>query len=187
MPVLHLLVGCNGAGKTTLYERVIGPVTHLPFINADLIAKSVYAGDEERQSYAAARLAAQAREEAMDRRASFVAETVFSHPSKLELIKRANESGYSVTLHAVMVPEELAVVRARLRHEHGGHAVPEDKVRSRYQRVWPNVQAAIALVDEAIIYDNSYAQRPFQICARYRNARLIGEAHWPNWSPLPAR
>lgn len=109
MPVLHLLVGSNGAGKTTLYERVIGPATQLPFINADEIAKSEFPGDEERQSYAAAKLAAQARDDALSRCSSFVAETVFSHASKLELLKRAGVAGYDTTLHAVMVPEELAV------------------------------------------------------------------------------
>lgn len=36
-PVLHVIVGPNGAGKSTLYTRVLGPETHLPFVNADLM------------------------------------------------------------------------------------------------------------------------------------------------------
>jgi len=36
-PVLHLLAGPNGAGKSTLHEKVIGPTTHLEFVNADVI------------------------------------------------------------------------------------------------------------------------------------------------------
>lgn len=37
-PALHLLAGPNGAGKTTFVERVLKPVTHLRFVNADRIA-----------------------------------------------------------------------------------------------------------------------------------------------------
>lgn len=37
-PVLHVLAGPNGAGQTTLAERMILPVTHLPFVNADVLA-----------------------------------------------------------------------------------------------------------------------------------------------------
>lgn len=187
MPTLHLLAGCNGAGKTTLYEYVIGPATGLPFINADLIAKAHFPGDEERQSYEAARLAADARQTAIDAGTSFVAETVFSHPSKVELVRQAAAAGYEVTMHVVMIPEELAVVRASLRRQQGGHAVPEDKVRSRYKRLWAIVEKAIFIADESIVYDNSRARRPFQIVARYRSGVLTGTADWPSWSPLPAK
>lgn len=187
MPVLHLLAGCNGAGKSTLYERVIGPATGLPFINADLIAKRVFPGDEERQSYEAARLAAAARDSAMGRGDSFVAETVFSHPSKVELVRRAVSLEYAVTLHVVMVPEELAVVRTRLRREQGGHAVPEEKVRARYRRLWSIIEEAVAIAQGTIVYDNAQARRPFKIVARYREGMLVGEPAWPSWSPLPTR
>ena len=54
MPVLHLLVGPNGAGKTTLFERVLSPITHLPFINADVLARQHWPGDEEAHGHEAA-------------------------------------------------------------------------------------------------------------------------------------
>lgn len=187
MPILHVLAGCNGAGKTTLFERVIGPVTGLPFINADLIAKQSFPGDEQQQSYKAAQMAAAARKAAMQQRQSFVAETVFSHPSKIELVRSAIEASYLVTLHIVMVPEELAVVRTQLRRDQGGHAVPEDKVRSRYQRLWPIVFEAVQLADESVVYDNSRATRPFRVIARFRSGRLTGTPEWPAWSPGPFR
>jgi hypothetical protein len=37
------------------------------------------------------------------------AETVFSHPSKLELIDNAHSAGYTVVLHVLLIPEKLAV------------------------------------------------------------------------------
>jgi len=37
-PVLHLLAGPNGSGKSTFVAEVLQEVTHLPFVNADVIA-----------------------------------------------------------------------------------------------------------------------------------------------------
>jgi predicted ABC-type ATPase len=73
LPALHLLVGPNGAGKTTFFERVLGPATHLPFINADLIARRHWPGNEEAHGHQAAALAEQARAAALAKGRSFVA------------------------------------------------------------------------------------------------------------------
>ena len=184
MPALHLLVGPNGAGKTTFFERVLGPATHLPFINADLIAKRQWPGTEEAHGHEAAALAETARNAAIARKRSFAAETVFSHPAKVDLIRQAQSSNYLVFLHVILVPEDLSVMRTRLRSEQGGHTVPEAKVRERYRRLWTNVEAALPLADEAVVYDNSSARRPFQVVARYQNGNLLGEATFPPWSTL---
>jgi predicted ABC-type ATPase len=184
LPVLHLLAGPNAAGKTTFYEHLLYPATHLPFINADLIAKREWPGDEEAHGHDASALAEQARNAAMDAKTSFIAETVFSHASKLELIERAKAAGYSVTLHVFIVPEELSVVRARLRSGQGGHSVPEDILRARYRRLWALIEKAIPLVDEVFVYDNSSARKPFRTVAQYQDGERIGAASWPAWSPL---
>ena len=187
MPALHLVVGPNGAGKTTFFEHVLGPATHLPFINADLIARRRWPGDEERHGHEAAALAEQARDAAIAAGRSFVAETVFSHPSKLEMIERAQARGYLVYLHVVGVPEALTLGRTRLRSEQGGHSVPVDKVRTRYRRLWPNVAKALVAVDEAALYDNSSAARPFRLVARYQNGQRLGRGDFPPWWPVTTR
>lgn len=184
MPALHLLVGPNGAGKTTFFEHVLGPATHLPFINADLIAKREWPGAEEAHGHEAAALAEQARAAAIAKQRSFAAETVFSHPSKIALIRTAQAAGYLVYLHVILVPEDLTVVRTRLRAAQGGHSVPESKVRERYRRLWPNVVAALRLADEAAVYDNSSARAPFRMVARHQNGKPLGGAGHPAWSPL---
>lgn len=184
MPALHLLVGPNGAGKTTFFERVLGPATHLPFINADLIARREWPGAEEAHGHEAAALAELARNAAIGKRRSFAAETVFSHPSKVELIRAAQAAGYLVFLHVILVSEELTVMRARLRAAQGGHSVPEEKVRERYRRLWTNVVVALRLADETAVYDNSSARAPFRVVARYQNGKPLGVMAHPDWSPL---
>ena len=184
MPVLHLLAGPNGSGKTTFYDHLLFPATRLPFINADLIAKRQWPGDEEAHGYEASAHADRARNAAIAKGTSFVAETVFSHPSKLELIAHARAAGYIVVLHVMVVPEELTVVRARLRADQGGHTVPEEKVRERFRRLWGLVARAIAVADESFVYDNSTAKKPFGLVAHYENGILLGQSHFPKWSPL---
>lgn len=186
-PVLHLLAGPNGAGKSTLHDTVIGPATHLEFVNADVIAAQRWPDDPAGRSYDAAAVAAERRAELIEARQSFVTETVFSHESKLDLLHAAVDAGYLVTLHVVMVPETLAVARVANRAGVGGHAVPEEKVRQRYVRLWPLVASAIRIVEAAAVYDNSRADRPFRVVARFEHGAILGKPDWPAWTPAALR
>lgn len=181
MPVLHVIGGPNGSGKTTFCYRVLIPATHLPFVNADEIARERWPGDEEAHGHDAAAAAEKERDRRIAAGTSFIAETVFSHPSKLELIRTAKMRGYLVALHVVLVPEDLSVARVRLRAEQGGHSVPIAKVRSRYRRLWPLVHKAAAMADQACFHDNSRAARPYREIARYRDGVAEYEPEWPGW------
>ena len=186
-PVLHLIVGPNGSGKSTLFEHVIGPATHLRFVNADHIAAERWPRDPERRSYDAAMVAAEQRAALLQERVSFATETVFSHPSKLELVQQAVDAGYLVTLHVVLVPEALAVARVASRIEAGGHSVPRTKVRARYRRLWPLVAEAMPIVDTALVYDNSRISPAFRLIATLERGVLLGDADWPRWTPRALR
>lgn len=83
-------------------------------------------------------------------------ETVFSHPSKVELMTTAKDRGYRVHLHVVLIPEELSVARVASRVEHGGHDVPEHKIRGRYTRLWGHLRTALTVADDAWVYANSW-------------------------------
>lgn len=186
MRLLHLLAGPNGAGKTTLYERSIRPGTGLPFVNADEIARAIVGGGRITRdvSVEAAMLAARRRDEFIANGTSFVAETVFSHPSKVELVHNAKAAGYDVRLHVVVVPVELSVLRVQTRVESGGHDVPEDKIRQRHERLWAHVAEAIAIADETVVYDNSRAAFPLREIPRFSNGRLTTKVpDWPTWIP----
>lgn len=186
-PVLHVIAGPNGAGKTTFYAKVLGPVTHLDFVNADLIAADRWPDAQVEHAYDAAALAAEDRARRIEARESFATETVFSHESKLALLRDAEEAGYRVVLHVILVPEELAVVRVVDRVANGGHDVPEDKVRARFGRLWRHVRDAIALVGEAHVYDNTRAAKPFRRVASFIDGQVVGSPDWPHWTPLDLR
>ncbi|HVU60190.1 MAG TPA: AAA family ATPase [Mycobacteriales bacterium] len=182
-PVLHLIAGPNGSGKSTFYDRVIAPATHLPFVNADEIAKLRWPGEELAHGYEAAEVAAKLREHYLSAGTSFAAETVFSHPSKIDLLRAASEAHYQVTLHVMLIPVELAVVRVALRVQAGGHDVPEQKIRARYDRLWHHIVEAVVGADTTRFYDNSDAEHPYRVVARYDHGRSAGPADWPTWTP----
>lgn len=183
MKRLDLVVGSNGAGKSTFVELTLAPLLPgSPFVNADEIAKRRWPQAPAEHAYQAARVAADTRRKLIDLGESFIAETVFSHPSKLELVDTAQAAGYTIALHAVMIPEGLAVLRVQHRVRAGGHHVPEHKIRERYQRLWPLVAAAATRADSATFYDNSTVRGP-RIVAQLASGFVIGSAVWPTWTP----
>ncbi|MDZ4233327.1 MAG: zeta toxin family protein [Dietzia sp.] len=185
MKRLDLVVGSNGAGKSTFIELTLAPL--LPrsvYVNADEIAKRRWPDDPARHSYDAARVAADTRAKLIELGESFIAETVFSHPSKLELLDAAHAADYAVILHAVLIPENLAVLRVQHRVRAGGHDVPESKIRERYQRLWDLVAAAAGRADEATFYDNSAIHGP-RVVAQLAAGIVVGAPAWPAWTPTP--
>lgn len=187
-PVLHLLAGPNGAGKTTYVDRVLRPVNPLlPFVNADLLAAERWPDSPETHAYEAARMAHGERRRLMEAHRSFITETVFSHPSKLDLVNEALSRGYIVRLWVILVPVEVTLRRVLHRVERGGHSVPAEKVRERYARLWQLVRKATLRADHAQVLDNSLPEKPFRRVATYERGRLIGETTWPSWAPPQMR
>ncbi len=187
MSRLDLIAGPNGAGKTTLYERVIRPGRPgLPFVNADDIAAIRFGDSASEKSYAAAEIAANTRAALIDARLDFCTETVFSHPSKVDLIETAVAAVYDVVLHVVMVPLELSGPRVAARVAAGGHHVPADKVASRYARIWPNVVDAVPQCCRSVFYDNSDDLGPIEVAA-FRFGLADYPPRWPAWAPAELR
>ncbi|MFC9760362.1 zeta toxin family protein [Rhodococcus jostii] len=183
MKRLDLVVGCNGAGKSTFVTFTLAPLLPAsPLVNADEIARQQWPANPAAHAYEAAEIAAKTRSHLLTLGKSFIAETVFSHPSKLQLIDEARTHEYTVVLHVVMIPEELAVQRVRYRVRAGGHDVPEDKIRQRYHRLWGLVAQAFPRCDHVSVYDNSASTGP-RIVAQFTDGHLVGEATWPAWTP----
>ncbi len=160
-PVLAILAGPNGAGKSTLYETRLAPSLSVPFVNADLIQRDELEDTNIAIAYKAAKIAAQRREEFLQQRRSFATETVFSHPSKLDLIKKAKGFGYRVMLFHVNVDTpDLSVARVCERVKEGGHGVPEEKIRACYDRNGPIIRDAALISDIALIFDTSTLNEP---------------------------
>lgn len=182
-PLMLVLAGANGSGKSTLYDLVIRPHLPLtPFINADMIQRDEMGEADPKAAYAAAKIAQARRTEALAEGRSFVTETVFSHPSKLDLITQGRAAGHTVLLfHIGLDSADRNVARVALRVTRGGHPVPEDKTRARADRAGPLIAQAARLCDQAFIYDNSVLGRAPMLGLEVRGGRLVPHAGLVNW------
>jgi predicted ABC-type ATPase len=64
------------------------------------------------------------------------------------------------------------MARVKQRVEQGGHDVPNDRLRARVPRTLANLAAAVAVVDEAFVFDNSSYDTPFRIVAVYERGQV---------------
>ena len=66
-------------------------------------------------------------------------------------------------------------------HE-GGHDVPDDKLAARFPRVLENLRRLVGTVDDLTSYDNSSAEVPYRVLARFAGAQLVElSASLPPW------
>ena len=187
-PLLVFLAGPNGAGKSTFFAEYLAPLA-LPFVNADRVAAALRAADPaaspdevDRRAFVAAEAF---RGALVESRLSFCTESVFSDPvgAKITFLKRARDSGYHVVLVFIgLESAELSAARVMQRVAHGGHDVPDAKLTDRFPRVLENLRAAVDLVDEAFLFDNSSYDAPYRPVAEYAQARLVGlHPPLPGW------
>lgn len=185
-PLFHLIAGPNGAGKTTFYEQWLRARTDAPFVNADLLAREALGRwSEDREEARLGQELAEARRVALMAEArSLVAETTFSHPSKLDLLHAARQAGYRIAVyHLSVVDADFAVERVADREAQGGHPVPAEKVRGRYERNGPLIRDAVRLADFGYVFDNSVDGRPPRLLATFvAGAPTRVAADLPAWA-----
>lgn len=173
MKQLWILAGGNGAGKSTFYDRYL-KTKGLSFVNADRLAKEISSKQDAKVIRAAQKQAMKACLQKILDGETFCFETVFSHPSKLDLIKTAKSKGYEVNLVFIHLERhELNAARVFQRVENGGHNVPYEKIKSRIPRSIENLKLAIRLVDNVALVDNSSTQDPLKTVARIRDQKVV--------------
>jgi len=174
-PVLLFLAGPNGAGKTTFFEEYLDDLG-LPYVNADRIARvlrnadpTASSDDVDRRAFIEAE---RLRRAFLEARLSFCTESVFSDP--LKFLKEARVRGFAVFLIFIGLDSPvLAAARVRQRVQHGGHDVPDEKLHARFPRTLANLRAAIPIVDEAFLFDNSSYDTPYRVVAVYQRGQIV--------------
>lgn len=90
----------------------------------------------------------------------FSFETVFSHPSKVDFLKNAEDKGWDVYLYFVSTEDpEINCARVKDRVLKKGHDVPPEKIVSRYKRSLDNLFPAFQCCTKAFIFDNTVEMR----------------------------
>ncbi|GGB16308.1 MULTISPECIES: zeta toxin family protein [Mucilaginibacter] len=157
MPNLYIIAGCNGAGKTTASYTVLPELLNCnEFVNADNIAAGLSPFDPESVAFEAGRIMLQRIDELLNREVDFAFETTLSTRSYVSLVKRAQQTGYEVTLLFFWLSSpEMAKERVAKRVSKGGHNIPADVIERRYYRGIRNlVSLYIPLCDKWFVINN---------------------------------
>lgn len=171
LPEVIVFAGPNGSGKSTITQmaKVGGE-----YINADDIKRTTLCTDLE-----AAVKAEELRERMINDKKDFTFETVLSTDRNLLLLQKAKEKGYFVRgIYVLTSNVDINVARVQAREALGGHGVPEEKIRSRYDKALALVPRLVEICDILHIYDNT--REPFRIFKKRKDKYY----HWKNqyWS-----
>lgn len=156
-----VIAGPNGAGKTTFAREFLPKEAGCPdFINVDLIAAGLSPFAPEKAAIRAGRLMLQEIRRRTQQGESFAFETTLSGRGYARLIPKWRAAGYRVKLIFLSLSSaDLAIDRVAARVAQGGHAVPEDVVRRRFNSGIHNLRNVYApIVDAWVLYDNSEAK-----------------------------
>ena len=157
-PILFVLAGVNGAGKSS----VAGPILRqrdLNYFNPDEAAARIREEigcsiDEANGS--AWREGKRILEKAISERANHAFETTLGGTTMPRLIAKAADAGFDVLMWFVglaTVDQHIARVRARV--SRGGHDIPEDRIRERWDTSRRNLVVLMPRLSELRVFDNS--------------------------------
>ncbi|MCX6858397.1 MAG: zeta toxin family protein [Verrucomicrobia bacterium] len=155
-PTLCILGCCNGAGKTTLARELLPRLGLMRFLNADEIARGLSPLDPTLTAFKAGRLVLEEARSLIAAKTSFALESTLSGRAQVALIREAKAQGYRILLHYIVIGSATqAVARVALRVRLGGHHVPENDVRRRFDRSRKHfLEDYLPLADEWGLWDN---------------------------------
>lgn len=86
-------------------------------------------------------------------------ESVFSHPSKLDIFDYAISNGYKVYLYFICTESfEINLDRVAKRVNQGGHSVETSKIEPRYKNALAQLKPAVQKAYRSFLWDNSGSQ-----------------------------
>ena len=156
-PTCTIIAGPNGAGKTTFAMKYLPQTNCNVFLNADMIASGLAPFGPEKKRLEAGKLFLQEVERSIEARENFAFETTLSGKSHLSRVRRMLDDGWRVNLIYLWLPGmEASLNRVRERVLQGGHNIPEQDIRRRYDKSLKNLLEHYAPLCTGVeCYDNS--------------------------------
>lgn len=151
-PRFVLLGGPNGSGKSSLVPR-IDPAGLDDIINPDTIR---LANGNLASVLQAGRNVISRTAENFTAGHGFLLETTLSGNREGRVVAEARERGYRIEIYFVCLRDvELNIFRVQSRVRMGGHFVPEEDIRRRYNRSLENLREILPVADATVLFDNS--------------------------------
>ena len=156
-PSIVVIAGPNGAGKSTAAPVLLKETFATPeFVNADVIARGLSGFAPENAAFEAGRIMLRRLKQLARERRSFAFETTLASRSFAPWLREQKRSGYILTLVFLWLSSpELAKQRVHERVRLGGHHVPDDVVKRRYETGLKNFFSLYEpIADTWTFYDN---------------------------------
>ena len=153
-----IIAGPNGAGKTTFALEYLPNEADCPvFVNADLIAAGLSPFRPATAAIRAGRLMLEEINTHARAGRSFAFETTLAGRGYVRMIRQWRTDGYKVRLIFLSLPTpEEAIKRVALRVQQGGHHIPKQLIRRRFDSGLHNFKTIYRLcVDDWLWYNNS--------------------------------
>jgi predicted ABC-type ATPase len=174
MPDVVVIAGSNGAGKSTLAPALLRDTLRInEYVNADTIAEGLSAFAPEDASFDAGRVMLGRLQELAAGGKDFSFETTLASRFYAGWLRKLQSNGYRVSLVFLWLRSvDLAVERVEARVRLGGHSIPEETIRRRYDRGIHNLfDLYLPVLDTWRLFDSS-AEHPMEIA---RKTESFGE------------
>jgi predicted ABC-type ATPase len=160
-----IIGGPNGAGKTTFARSFLPAEAQCPhFINADLIAAGLSPFAPEAVAVKAGRLMLHEMANCAARGENFAFETTLSGLVYLRHIRQWRAQGYHVSLFFLgLASPDMAIARVAERVKQGGHNIPQELIRRRYEAGIRNFTVHYRNAVDAWVYYDSSGDQPMMI------------------------
>ncbi|MGB7201428.1 MAG: zeta toxin family protein [Pyrinomonadaceae bacterium] len=161
MPNIIIIAGPNGAGKSTLAPALLRDTLGiLEYVNADTIAEGLSAFAPEDASFDAGRVMLGRLHDLAENHKDFAFETTLASRFYAQWLEQLKTQGYRVSLIFLWLESaELAIERVKERVRMGGHDIPEETIRRRYDRGLKNLfELYLPVIHDWSLRDTSFAR-----------------------------
>lgn len=164
MPNIYVFAGVNGAGKSSIAGATFRN-NGADYYNPDEAARELKAAnpglDQTQANSAAWHRGRELLERAIAGGLEFAFETTLGASTIPQLLIDAARQGIAVHVwYAGLATPELHIARVKARVAHGGHDIPEQTIRRRFEHSRLNLIQMMPVLAALRVYDNSAEADP---------------------------